>query len=86
MTAHNSLRLGELYPYDAPKSWWDSDSTVRPKLQGDGDWSFRAARGVIEDLCDRRGIKNGFEDIPDDIRVDIVAALAEIIREAEKAK
>lgn len=61
---------GNLYPYDG-------DKKQKP------DWAHKAARGVIADLCDRRGIKWGFNDVDEDVRVEIVESLAEIIRVAK---
>lgn len=68
--AAHSLMHGNKYPYDAG-----------PVV----DWAHAAARGVLADLCDRGGIKHQFGMIDDaEIRSDIVAALAAIIREANK--
>lgn len=44
------------------------------------DWAHAAARGVLADLLDRKGIKHGFTDVEEDTRVEIVQSLAEIIR------
>jgi hypothetical protein len=67
--ALRALDQGRRYPYDEKAS--DAD-----------DWATQAARGVLIDLQDRRGIKHGFLDIDVDVRADIVVALAEIIRAA----
>ena len=54
-----------------------------PYDKGDAeDWTHKAARGICHDLLDRRGIKWEFEKVDDDVRVEIVEALAEIIRAA----
>lgn len=74
-TVHH-LHHGNKYPYDADE---DDDGEYCP-VQNEDDWSFRAARGVLSDLNDRRNIKHGFDDIDHSIRVEIVAALAGIIR------
>lgn len=58
-------KLGNEYPYD------DSN---------DGDWAVRAARGVVADLTDRRGIKQGFNDIDPVVRAEIIQTMADIIR------
>lgn len=78
-SAHH-LHHGNKYPYDADE---DANGDYCP-VQHDDDWSFRAARGVLSDLTDRRNINRGFEDIDHDIRVNIVAALAGIIRLANE--
>jgi hypothetical protein len=54
------------------------------------DWAERAALGILNDLLDRRGIKNELglvdDDVPDGqpmtIRIEIVQRMAEIIRQA----
>jgi hypothetical protein len=66
-----TLKHGQEFPYD---------ESAGPSK----DWAHAAARGVIADLADRRGIKNGFYDVDEDIREEIVASLAEIIRLAHK--
>lgn len=40
-----------------------------------------AAQAVIHELMGRRSIKRGFEDVEEDTRIEIVQALADIIRE-----
>lgn len=60
------FNLGQKSPYDAGRPC--------------EDWAHAAARGVISDLKDRRGIKNGFNDVDDDIKSEIVDSMAEIIR------
>lgn len=67
-SAQKSLSMGNKYPYDE----------TRESI----DWAHRAARGVIADLTDRRGIKNGFQDISNEIRMEIVDSMSEIIRTA----
>lgn len=46
------------------------------------DAADRAALGICADLCDRRGIKWEMQQVDDDVRPDIVRALAAIIRAA----
>lgn len=48
------------------------------------DWAHAAARGVVADLQGRRAIKWGFDDIDEEIRAEIVASLAAIIRLAHQ--
>lgn len=45
------------------------------------DWAQLAAQAVIANLTDRRAIKRGFENIEEDVRIEIVQTLAAIIRE-----
>ncbi len=77
--AKHSLRMGARFPYDAPDAWWNSRGDNPPPAI---DKAHAAARGILEDLCDRRGIKRGFEGIDEETRIEIVASLAEIIRAA----
>lgn len=79
--AERSLRHGEKFPFDAPESWWNEPSGKASPPPAT-DWAHAAARGVLADLQDRRGIKRGFEDLDEEVRVDIVSALAAIIRAA----
>lgn len=65
MKAKDTYKMGNEYPYDG---------------KSDGDWATRAVRGILCDLTDRRGIKQGFYDIDQDVRVEIVSSLADIIR------
>lgn len=81
--ALHELLMGDRYPYDAPDSWseaYPNEPTPEPV-----DWAHRAARGIIHDLRDRRDIKQGFNDVDEDLRQEIVASLAEIIRTAHGA-
>lgn len=79
MSAASKLVAGDKYPYDAPDDWWrDGDSLPPPPT----DWAHRSARGVISDLTDRRDIKRGFENVDEDIRVEIIETIASIIRQA----
>ena len=76
-----TLRRGAKYPYDAPDAWWESDGNNPPQSS---DWAHAAARGVLADLQDRGGIKHGFANIDEQIRVEIVESLAAIIRLASE--
>ena len=64
------LVQGEKYPYHGQP----------PK-----DWAERAALGVLYDLSDRGGIKHELDAVDDGVRVEIVEALAAIIRAAAPA-
>lgn len=78
--AQHSLKIGDEYPYDAPDQW-SIDYPASPPPPPI-DYAHRAARGIVADLTDRRAIKLGFNEIDEDVRAEIVASLAEIIREA----
>lgn len=68
------LLRGDKSPYDC-----DGEESLPPK-----DWAHRAARGVIANLEDRSGIGNILDDLDLDIKVEVVDALAEIIRDAHR--
>ncbi len=76
-----ALENGGEFPYDAPDSWWndaeDGNDPPAPR-----DMAHAAARGIIADLKDRRGIKTEFNGVDEDIRKEIVERMAEIIRQA----
>ena len=76
--AERSFDIGNKWPYDAPARW-ESTMPLPPV-----DWAHQAARGILYDLGDRGGIKHAFRDIDEDVRVDIVEAMAAIIRVAHK--
>lgn len=80
--ARRELAQGNEYPYDAPRAWWSSKQPPPPPT----DWAHAAARGVVHDLCDRQGIKHSFDAVDEDTRVDLVDALAAIIRVAAEPK
>jgi hypothetical protein len=48
------------------------------------DAAHRTALGVLHDLCDRKGIKSELFSVDDEVKADIVDALATIIREGMK--
>ncbi|RUW04069.1 hypothetical protein [Mesorhizobium sp. M1A.F.Ca.IN.020.04.1.1] len=84
MTDITRIRLeqGDEFPYDATDQWWRSRAKQPPKAR---DWAHRAARAIIADLKDRRDIKRGFEQIDQDVRMEIVDSLAAIIRAASSS-
>lgn len=75
--AKHTLEHGAEFPYDADDKWWRGNGKNPPPAK---DWAVSAARGVLADLNDRRGIKHGFEGVGEDVRAEIVESLAEIIR------
>ena len=77
-----SLKQGANYPYDASDSWWRSSTHRKPPKAT--DWAHAAARGVLADLTDRRGIKQEFGNVGEEVRKEMIESLAEIIREAHK--
>lgn len=74
------LEQGARYPYDATDNWWKDAGVAAPPA---ADWAHHAARGIMADLTDRRGIKYSFDNIDEDVRIEIVTSLAEIIRIAQ---
>lgn len=67
------LHLGASSPFDG-----DSDNPTAAI-----DWAHAAARGVLANLLDRRGIGNELEQLDEGIRDEIVEEVAEIIRVAK---
>jgi hypothetical protein len=76
--ARYRLKQGDDNPYDSPGEWPEGAWVAGP------EWSRAAARGVLADLLDRRGIKQGFYNIDHDVRMEIVESLARIIRLAKE--
>lgn len=77
--AQTTYDHGQKWPYDAPDAWWAADGESPPPAD---DWAHAAARGLLSDLNDRRGIKNGFRGVEEETRAEIVQSLARIIRHA----
>ena len=77
--AKHRLDHGAQFPYDAGADFWEDRNPTPPPAT---DWAHAAARGVLADLLDRRGIKWALEDedIDQDTRSEIVQSLSEIIR------
>ena len=77
------IEQGNAHPYDAPDAWWNSDGENPPAPV---DWAHAAARGVLADLGDRRGLKHAINDldVEEDTRAELVASLAAIIRAAKE--
>lgn len=54
MTPKQRIKHGNEFPFDAPDCWWQDrtncDYNTEPK-----DWAHATARGIVEDLQDRRG-------------------------------
>jgi len=78
--AEHTLKHGLQYPYDAPDAWWEGDGNNPPAPD---DWAHAAVRGILADLNDRRGIKHGFANINEEIRIEIAQSLARIVRVAK---
>lgn len=78
--ANLCLNRGDTYPYDDPNRFNDDGIPVVPAR----DWAHRAARGILADLSDRRGIKHELEMVDDDVRIELTESLAEIIRQAKE--
>jgi hypothetical protein len=74
--AEDILKRGNAFPYDAPDTWWNGDGKCPPPAK---HWAHAAARGVLADLKDRRGIKHAFTEIDERTRREIVGDLARII-------
>lgn len=73
------LDHGAKYPYDGGADFWEDRSPDPPPAM---DWAHAAARGVLCDLLDRRGIKRELdhEEIDHETRAEITRSLAAIIR------
>ena len=80
--AQHALEIGAKYPYDAPEGGFNGNGFAKGQDRFWENWPVLAARGVLADLCDRRGIKQGFENLDHSIRQEITYALAAIVRRA----
>lgn len=69
MDAERRYKVGNEFPYDDGREA--------------SDWAHKAARGILSDLLDRRGIKWEFQAVDDnETRCNIVDSMAAIIRHA----
>lgn len=82
MNTKISLDHGNEFPFDAPDTFWKSDEPT-PVVPA-RDWARAAARGIIADLQDRRGIKHELStaNIDEETRIELTESLAAIIRAA----
>ena len=76
-----SLEQGTKFPYDGGAHFCEDRSPTPTPTQ---DWAHAAARGVLADLQDRRGIKQALDDVNIDheTRAEITKTMAAIIRQA----
>jgi hypothetical protein len=68
-SAKRTLNRSAQYPYDGQQT------PVK-------DWAHAAARGVLADLSDRRGIKWELDKVDQDVRAELTESLSGIIRVA----
>lgn len=80
-TVESSISTGRRWPYDADDTWWMSPPSTEPPPPADR--AHIAARAVVANLQDRHTIKHGFDGVDEATRAEIVATLAEIIRQVE---
>lgn len=73
MSVEMYYNRGQEYPYDGGE---------KAKARKPADWAVKAARGVLSNLSDRRGIKQELEQVDDDVREELIDTIAEIIRHA----
>jgi hypothetical protein len=76
--ASSMINHGLEFPYD---NAYDIDGAKPVK-----DWAHAAARGILADLTDRRGVKHELNGVDNDVRVELVETLADIIREASNRR
>lgn len=79
------LSFGDRFPYDAGEDFWRGSSSSDGSSPPPIDWAHRAARGIMADLDDRKGISESFQEVDHETRADLVRSLAEIIRTAARA-
>lgn len=70
--ATRCLERGRDFPFDR-----DDEDRSEPAA----DWAHEAARGILADLTDRRGIRQELDQWDTGLRLELVAEFAQIIRE-----
>lgn len=85
MTPEKRLEHGQLFPFDETSDEHEArNSTLETLPLEPKDWTIAAARGVLADLGDRRGVGQELDDIDDDIRKELVEQLSQIIKLAHE--
>lgn len=79
MDAKFAIEHGAEFPYDGGLDFWNGAGDDPPLA---ADWAHAAARGVLADLSDRRGIKHELDQVDHDVRAELAKSLADIIRES----
>ena len=79
MSPKQAIIHGNAFPYDETDAWWNGGTYGRPPSPPK-DWAHSAARGILEDLLLRQGIKHALRGVEDYTRKEIVRDLARIIR------
>jgi hypothetical protein len=74
--AKQKIEFGKKFPFDFFGDDW-KDATPAT------DWAHLAARAVMADLTDRRGIRQEIDQVDDDVKLEILNVLTTIIREAK---
>lgn len=77
--AIDNLYRASMWPYDATDAWIMRDDETPPPIAE--KWSIAAARAIIYNLLDRRGIKQELQwhKVDEDVRKEIVNTIAAII-------
>lgn len=75
------LKRGDENPFDATDAWFE-DETETKVAPPPKDWAHRAARGIVADMGDRRGIKHELGGIDEETRAELVETFADIMRQA----
>jgi hypothetical protein len=70
-------------PYDAPDIFLRNFPEIPPPSAI--DWAHAAARGVIKNLVFRKGMRDAFIGISQEVRHELVAEISEIIRLAQNS-
>jgi hypothetical protein len=91
---NSALQRADRVPFDSSDEWYDiaawaeeDEETNPPPAK---DWAHRAARGIVEELSDDRGtaLETAFhrERVDEGTRIELVEVIAEVIRQAYKAR
>ena len=78
--ALSAIEHGAEFPYDASDAWSEAypNEPAPPAI----DAAHACARGILVDLKDRRDIGSVLESLDEEVRTDLVGAIAEIVRVA----
>jgi hypothetical protein len=85
MSPKQTIETGNRFPYDETDAWWEN-ANVDADTSPPKDWAHSAARGIVQDLREREGIKAAFEQVSEASRKELVSTVSDIIRHARKSQ
>lgn len=82
MTPSFLIEQGNKYPFDAPDKWWQADANQPNPPPPATHWSVSAARAIVKDLQERKGIAQELtvDKIDEKTRQAIILSISEVVK------